>query len=65
MQSKKESVEQLLATNNDVTVSKLLPAKLVVHNSTCAPDGQDKNLNQNADQLDKLASQLRGQQETV
>jgi len=57
----KEAVERLLATKNDVTESTLLPAKLVVRNSTRAPGEQDKDLNQIADQLDKLASRLRGQ----
>ncbi|WP_421670766.1 LacI family DNA-binding transcriptional regulator [Rahnella sp. EDr1-12] len=57
----KEAVERLLATKNDVTESTLLPAKLVVRNSTRAPREQDKDLNQIADQLDKLASRLRGQ----
>jgi len=57
----KEAVERLLATKNDVTASTLLPAKLVVRNSTRAPGEQDKDLNQIADQLDKLASRLRGQ----
>jgi len=44
-----------------VTPSKVLPAKLVIRNSTRAPGEQDKDLNQIADQLDKLAKQLRGQ----
>ncbi|WP_431296160.1 LacI family DNA-binding transcriptional regulator [Rahnella sp. PAMC 25559] len=57
----KEAVERLLATKNDVTESTLLPAKLVVRNSTRTPGEQDKDLNQIADQLDKLASRLRGQ----
>lgn len=57
----KEAVERLLATKNDVTESTLLPAKLVVRNSTRVPGEQDKDLNQIADQLDKLASRLRGQ----
>jgi DNA-binding LacI/PurR family transcriptional regulator len=57
----KEAVERLLATKNDVTESTLLPAELVVRNSTRAPGEQDKDLNQIADQLDKLASRLRGQ----
>ena len=57
----KEAVERLLATKNDVTESTLLPAKLVVRNSTRAPGEQDKDLNQIANQLDKLASRLRGQ----
>lgn len=57
----KEAVERLLATKNDITESTLLPAKLVVRNSTRAPGEQDKDLNQIADQLDKLASRLRGQ----
>ncbi len=57
----KEAVERLLATKNDVSESTLLPAKLVVRNSTRAPGEQDKDLNQIADQLDKLASRLRGQ----
>jgi DNA-binding LacI/PurR family transcriptional regulator len=57
----KEAVEHLLAESAEVMSSKILPAKLVVRNSTRAPGQQDKDLNQIADQLDLLARQLRGQ----
>lgn len=57
----KEAVEHLLADSPEATSSKILPAKLVVRNSTRAPGQQDKDLNQIADQLDILAQQLRGQ----
>ena len=57
----KEAVEHLLAESTEATSSKILPARLVVRNSTRAPVQQDTDLNQIAEQLDKLAQQLRGQ----